>query len=293
VDARRKGWIAIVVSAVSFGGVAVLGKLALSAGMTVPALLFWRWLVAAVALAPVAWLALEGRGVSRRALLGGFALGAVGYAGTSGVYVSSLPHIAAALASFLLFTSPAIVAALSALLGERLSPRGLAALALALAGLALLAFGPGVAASLVGVALAVLSAFIYAGTIVAGRRIVADEEPLVVATGIMAGAAVAFGVFGAATGSWGLPSDFATWGVVLAMGIVSTALSVGAFYVALPLIGAPRAALASTLEPVSTAAVAFIVLGETLAVPQLAGAALVLAAVALLATERPAAAAPT
>ena len=93
--------------------------------------------------------------------------------------------------------------------------------------------------------------------------------------------------------SWGLPSDFATWGVVLAMGIVSTALSVGAFYVALPLIGAPRAALASTLEPVSTAAVAFIVLGETLAVPQLAGAALVLAAVALLATERPAAAAPT
>lgn len=286
IPSERKGLALIVVSAVSFGCVAVLGKL--TGELPVATVLFWRWLLAFLALAPLVVLAREHRPPRDAKLLAGaFLVGALGYAATSGIYFLSLPHVQSALASFLLFLNPVFVAALAAVaLGERLRARGLAALGLAIAGLALMTLAPGIEAKPIGVALALGSAVTYALTIVASRRLVSRAPPLPLAWVGMLGAAASFGVVGAATGTLEVPRELGAWGLIALLAVLGTTIAVGAFYLALPLIGAPRAALMSTLEPVSTVAVAFVVLGEPFTVVQLAGGALVIAATALLATER-------
>jgi len=292
VERARQGYAFVVVSAVSFGGVAVLGKLALARGLPVDALLFWRWLLAAAALAPLVALRARGR-LPTKAAAASFALGAVGYAGTSGIYFLALPHVDAAVASFLLFLSPVLVAVLSAaLLRERVGWRLAGALGLAVGGLGLLAFAPGTHASALGVAYALGSAVVYAGTVVTGRKVVGAHDPLAVSLLVMAGAAASFGALAIARGAFAVPAGAAAWREVVALAVVSTALSIATFYLALPLIGAARAALASMLEPVSTAVVAWVVLGEVLRPVQFVGAALILCAVGLVVSEGPAGAPP-
>lgn len=186
----RRGLALIVASAVSSGGVAVLSRLALSAGMGVADLQFWRWGVAAAVLAPL-------------------------------VLRAARPSLRVAAPAFAL---------------------------------------------------------------------TAREPPLRVAALLMLGATASFGLFSAATGTLAPPPSPQVWAGVLLLGVVCTAFSVGTFYLALPLIGAARAALVSTLEPVSTIAVAYVVLGEWFTPLQFLGGALILGAVALLASEVPAAA---
>ncbi|MCA1812839.1 MAG: DMT family transporter [Halobacteriales archaeon] len=278
MQAQRAGLALIVASAVSFGGVAVLTKLSLAAGMGVLSLQALRWGIAFLAIAPFALRSLP-RGIARRA----FALGFVGQGLTSGLYTASIGLLPAALASFLLYLNPVFVAALSAaLLREALDRRGLLALGVAVVGLGLLALAPGVLLAPLGIALALAAAVCYACVIVAGRKLTAQAEPLRVAGMLMLGATCAFAIGALVTGPT-LPRDTGTWGLVALLGVLCTGLSVGTFYLALPRIGAPRAALLSTLEPVSTLVVAFLVLGETFTAIQALGALLILGAVALLA----------
>lgn len=284
----HRGLLLVTASALSFGGVAVLSKLALGAGMAVVQLQFWRWGIAAAVLLPlVLRLGLPPPRVAAAA----FALGFVGQGLTSGLYVAALEHVPAALGSFLLYLNPVFVALGAAvLLGERLRARGVLALGLAVAGLALMAFAPGVAVAPFGVALALAAAVSYAGVILAGRWLTAREPPLRMAAVLMLGATCSFGLASAATGTLAPPPDAVVAAQVALLGVACTAFSVGTFYVALPLIGAPRAALVSTLEPVSTLLLAGAVLGEAFLPLQLLGGGLVLVAVAALATEGPAAA---
>ncbi|MHB8605530.1 MAG: DMT family transporter [Thermoplasmatota archaeon] len=282
----RAGFLLIVVSAVSFGGVAVLTKLALATGLSVLALSFWRWAIAFAALSPIIFVR-RARRPPPRLTLAALALGVIGQFATSGLYTASLAELPANVASFLLYLSPVFVAlAAATLLRERLTRRGVGALALAVLGLAFLTLAARLALAPLGVAFALAAAVAYSATIVTGRRLTRDADGLVVAWLIMAGATASFGAAALATRSWSLPLGVEAWREVVLLGVFSTALPVGTFYLALPRIGAPRAALVSTLEPVSTIAVAYFALGETFAPLQLIGAAAILVAVALLVTDR-------
>ncbi|MEA2368375.1 MAG: hypothetical protein QOH38_1093 [Thermoleophilaceae bacterium] len=78
-------------------------------------------------------------------------------------------------------------------------------------------------------------------------------------------------------------------GALLALGVVTVGTLVPfiCMVAALRLIPAPRAAVVATLEPVLGAAFAWLLHGEVLAAPQLAGGAVVVAAVAWVQTHRP------
>jgi drug/metabolite transporter (DMT)-like permease len=116
------------------------------------------------------------------------------------------------------------------------------------------------------------------------------------ATAIMTTAtAGTYALLALASGTSISPADVPAglWPPLLAFGLVATALAIQAFYAGVRRIGAARASIVSTVEPVYTIALAVILFGETLAPIQVVGGALVLAAVILAETgRRPAAAAP-
>jgi drug/metabolite transporter (DMT)-like permease len=270
---------------------AVFGKLAYDEGVTVGTLLTARFAMAAV----MFWgLVLSSGAVGElRALAGrdvslGLALGGCGYAIQAGCYFAALQRIDASLLSLLLYTFPAIVAVAAVVLGrERLESRRLIALGLASGGLALVVAGAGAGAlDPLGASLGLGAALVYSTYILVSEGIAGRVSPRLLSALVCTGAAVALTVATALLGDL-RPGDVtpAGWGWLACLAVVSTVGAISMFFAGLDRVGPTTASILSTVEPVVTVVLAFLVFGETLAAVQLAGGALVVAAVLALAVR--------
>jgi drug/metabolite transporter (DMT)-like permease len=289
-DARRRaaGIACIVASALAFGAMAILARIAYASGVDTATLLALRFTIAATLMFALARQ--RGAALPRGAPLAAVtALGALGYGGQAFTFFSALTLAPAGLVALLLYLHPALVALLSAaFLHERLTRAKLAALALALAGMALTvapALGGGAdapRAQPAGIAFGVAAAAIYAIYIVVGARVGRRVAPLPLATVVIASAAVVFVAWAGLRGpAW--PATAAGWTAIVAIAVLSTVLAITLFFAGLDRIGPTRASTLSTIEPLVTVLLAAVVLGETIAPVQLAGGAMILAAVVLLA----------
>ncbi|MGQ9887966.1 MAG: DMT family transporter, partial [Aggregatilineales bacterium] len=197
----------------------------------------------------------------------------------------SLQRLPAGVYVLLFYSYPAMVAVIAALLGERLSRRAWAALGLALAGVALTV--PDCRAGLsseawVGVLLALLNAlavalyFVFNNRLLRGRTGLAHASAWVItgAMGVMLTLALARPVNPA--------PDATSWLYLLALALVCTVLPVFTLTAGIQKLGASKAAIAGTLEPVLTIVLAALILGEMVQAGQLAGGALILASILLL-----------
>ena len=135
---RSSGTLFCLASAIAFGAMGVLGKLAYENGATVGTLLSVRFALAAA----VFWVIVGPRalrGIPRRDIVLALALGACGYAAQAGGYFAALERIDVSVLALLIYTYPAIVAAAAVAIGrERLDSRKLWALVFVLVGLVLL-----------------------------------------------------------------------------------------------------------------------------------------------------------
>ena len=178
-----------------------------------------------------------------------------------------------------------MVAAAAVLLGrERLDGCRVTALALASAGLALVVGGAGAGAlDPLGVALGLGAAVVYATYILVSDGLSARVPPLVLAALVCTGAAVTLVAGSAALGEL-RPADLtaAGWGWLSGLAAVSTVGAIGLFFAGLRRVGPTTASILSTVEPLVTVGLAFVVFGEVLGAVQLAGGALVIAAVLVL-----------
>jgi len=293
-DARRAraGIAFVVISAVAFGGMAILARFAFASGVDTTTLLALRFAVAAVVM--FALLRARGLALPRGSTLGVLvALGAAGYGGQAICYFTALKLAPAGLAALLLYLHPALVAVLAAIfLHERLTAIKLAALAVALAG-TMLTVGPAIGGEalalapnlLAGLGFAVASAGFYAAYIIVaswlGRR--ADAMPM--STVVIASAAAVFVIATLLRGpQW--PGTATGWLAVAAIALLSTVLAITLYFAGLERIGPVRASTLSTIEPLCTVLLAAWMLDESLTPVQLAGGALILAAAALVAKAR-------
>ncbi len=286
-----------LLSAAAFGTLGIFGRLASDAGADTATTLLVRFGLAAVVFAAVLgwtgrWRAM--RGLSRRVVVTGLALGAAGYSLQSGLYFAAIGRLDVSLVALLLYTYPAFVTIAALALGRLApSPRIGAALTLASAGLVLVLVAAGTGAfDVTGALMAIGASLTYTTYILVSDGIVGDVDPFALALLVLTGATVTFSVAGLATGSidFALPAEAWLWLVLIAL--VSTVVAVSAFFAGLRRVGPSEAAILSTFEPPVTVALAFAVLGERLSVAQLAGGALVLAAVVLLQLPARRAAAP-
>lgn len=277
---RLVGITLIVISAATFGSLAIFGRYAYAAGLDVTTILFLRFLLSAGVMSGL--LAARGERIPRgTVLIWLIGMGAAGYVGQSLAYFSALKYASAGLVALLLYLYPAFVTVLSVVvLREGLTRVKVLALGLALAGTAL-TVGPA-GGQLLGVVLAIAAAAIYSGYIIVGSRVMRQVSAIQSSAVIFVSAGVIFGAMAALSGpTW--PATFAGWWAIGGMVVLGTVVPVVTFLAGLERIGPTNAAMVSTLEPVVTVVLATLLLGETLQPIAIVGGALILAGVLLLA----------
>jgi drug/metabolite transporter (DMT)-like permease len=287
--ARATGVAFVVGSALAFGAMAIMARLAYADGVDTPTLLALRFSIAAACLAAIVrWRGValpRGRDLRAVALLGG-----VGYGGQAGTFFTALTLAPAGLVALLLYLHPALVAVLAALfLRERITPVKLAALAIALAGTtltvapALLGGATGEFPRLpAGIAFGLAAAAIYAVYIIVGTRLTARIEPLALSTVVVISAAAVFTVAAAVQGPR-FPHSAAGWLAIAGIALISTVAAITLFFAGLARVGPTQASTLSTIEPLFTVLLAATLLGERIAPIQMAGGLAILGAVILLA----------
>lgn len=274
-----RGALFVLLAATLWSTMGLLIRLLAEAGVW--ATLFWR----SVGLVPVLmlWLAVTTGGRPLAAIRAAGRAGAIGGAGLVAAFAGAIYAIqttSVANAVFLFAVSPMLTALLGwAVLGERIGRHTWAAMALALAGMAVMVREGLSLGHAAGNAAAILSAAGFATFTVclrAGR--VTDMLPAVVAGGLLsAGASLA--VLAATGGALMVPpSDIA---VALTMGAVLLGTGMVLYTAGSRVLPAVDATLLSLAEVVLAPLWVFLILGETATPATLLGGAVVIAALVL------------
>ena len=302
-----------ILSAFAFGSGALFAKPVYALGVGWHVLMAWRFLVGAGL--GWAWLLLRpgaraGLTRLRRRDLGvAVALGVL-YTGNSATYFAGLETVSASLSALIVYVYPALVAVISLMVGRPLQGRrAWGALALALVGVALAVgnIDQAVPPPLTGLLLIAASPVIYSVWIVLSARLSGEArsgtgaesgggaDPLPAGVVMLSATAATYWLGALALGQPVLPSAIPSgaWFGLVGIGIVSTFVAVLAFYGGAHRIGAARASLVSTVEPIWTIVLAGLLFGEALGPLQLVGGALILTGVVLSQTGGEATANPT
>ncbi len=298
LHSEAQGTLLVLISAAGFATLAILAKVAYRAGVSPLVALNWRFIIASLLMAGyvranrLPWR-VPGREAAILVLLGG-----VGYAAMSSLFFAALRFITASATSLLLYTYPAFVSLLSYFLWRApLGRRHLLALLATGAGTFLLLWSPGIRLNPVGTLLGLGAAVVYSFYLLANQHLVHGVEAGVASCYIIAGAAVTFTALTTATGAFTAAFPPLGWLALGLMAFFSTALAIATLLAGIRRLGAARASILSTFEPVITILLALLLLGERLSAGQAAGGAFIAGGMLLLhlpaRLRRPAADAPS
>ncbi|MBP7690132.1 MAG: EamA family transporter [Thermoflexales bacterium] len=276
---RLIGALLIIVSAASFGTLAIFGRYAYADGLDTFTILALRFTLGAVLMAGLLAVRRERwpRGSTLVRLIG---MGALGYVGQSFCYLTATQFASPGLVALLLYLYPVFVAILSAIfLKEKFTPIKIAALALATFGAALTANPQG--GQWTGILLAVTAAAIYSVYIIVGTGVMRKVSAFQSSTVIFASAGAVYATLALIRGPQ-LPQSGAGWAAVIAIVLIATVIPVVTFLAGLRRIGPTNASMLSTVEPIVTVLLAALLFGDVLTPEALIGGALILIAVVML-----------
>ncbi len=206
-------------------------------------------------------------------------------------FFSAIGYVGVAVATLVAIgATPLMVIAVEALTGwQRVTGRLALTLAVAGAGLILLVgtpapTGAGLAGTLTGVGLALVASASFATISLLGARPEPDyHDATGTAAAFLLGGAVVLAVAGLTGGLAFTPTPPAV-GLVLALGLVPSAVAYLSYFRGLRTQSSTTGSLVSLLEPLTATTLATVVLGERLTPSAAVGAGLLLSAVALTAT---------
>lgn len=296
------GYAMVAVAATLFGVNGAVSKVTLSSGISSLRLTEARSAGAFAGLALAVVLVDPRRLRTTRAELPRLALfGIVGVVFVQWLYFVAIHRLAVGIALLIQYLAPLLIALWARTFGHELvRPRIWGALALALLGLALIVrIWNGVGLDGLGVAAALGSAAVYAFYVLFAEHAVADRDPVSLLAWGFGFAALVWTIV---QPWWSFPAHavartvslqghlaslhLPVWALIVWVIVLGTIAPFGLVVGALRHISATRAGVTAMLEPVVATVVAWLWLGETLARVQLAGAGVVLAAIALAQTAR-------
>jgi DME family drug/metabolite transporter len=279
----------VILAATMWGSFGVMTKALYSLGLDLWSLTFYRTFFGFVCFAVVVFATSRSSLRVRREDIPFLALyGLVSTAAFHAVYIYTIGIMSVAVAAVLLYTAPGFSAIMARFVfGEPLTRTKVAALLLAFSGCILVAgvFSGSQAVSPLGIATGLGSAITYASFGIMGKRARERYDVWTVNFYCMGFAALflvpVFAIPGAKAGPY--PAE--AWILLGVMALGPTMLSRLLYLLAVKHIEASRAAIAATVEPVSAAVFALVILGEVLSPIQLVGGVLVLAGAVL--AQRP------
>lgn len=294
---RAKGYLSIVGAAFFWGVSATVAKYLLTGRFDTLLLVQMRISLSCLLLIPA--FAVFRPGLLRVALrdLPGFALlGILGVAGSNFTYYAAIRETNVATAILLQYLAPIIVLGWAALSGEeRFTPLKAAAAAVSIAGCFLAIAGDDPAVLKMsgwGLVAGLGAAFCWAFTNIQVRRLVRTYSVWTCLAWSFIFASLFWLFFNPpwAIAAAGYGAD--TWGILLLFAVISVLIPHSLYYNGIRHLTAARAIITATIEPVLAIATAALFVGETPGPARLAGAALVLGAIALLQVRHEAEALP-
>lgn len=286
----------IILAAVCFGTLGPISRFAEEAGVGALGLVTWRaglgaavmvgFLAARTALGHRPVVRLRNLPVKDRWMI--LAAAAANTILNLAVFIAFL-RISIALALLVFYLYPAFVALVSvAWFGERLDRLRWAALALSLAGMVLVVVGAGELGQVdaLGIGLAFVGAVMQSFYVLAARHGFANVPGPQAAAMTMGGAMAFYLVIAIVTGQAAVIAQplvgFDAFLPVLLAGVIGAGIPTVSYIGGIRLLGAPRASILATLEPIVGVGLAALLLGEQPMPIQLVGGSLILGAAVLL-----------
>jgi drug/metabolite transporter (DMT)-like permease len=268
-DASRRvhvdlfGTALIAAASVQLGAIVIIAKLLTEKTLPVPFLLAFRFVVAAIVMAVLLSWRKEPLLAAHRERVALIGIGTLGYGLAALLFFLSLRYGPTSTLALIVYSYPIFVVIGSVLLGQGLPARlVVTAIVVGFCGVVFIVWTPGggVAVRPLGVLLALLGAVAYAGYLTGGGRLVHRTGYMTASLWTSGSAGVALVVFTVSTGAARMPAG-SQW--VMLFGI--SLLTASAFYClfrGLRRLGSVKVAALGTVEPLSTAALAIIILHD-------------------------------
>jgi drug/metabolite transporter (DMT)-like permease len=284
---NRLGYLFVVLAATCWASGASASKFLFTSGVT-PFQLVQLRITTAVAFLFL-WLLWRHRSllrIDRRDVPYFLLLGTFGMAAINITYLYAISKLNVAAALILEYLAPVIIAIYTAVFQrERLSVLTIVAIFAAVAGCYLVvgAYNLDILQlNIAGILSGLGAACAFAWWSVHGEYGMHRYNPWTVLFYALLVAAVEWNILHPPLEAFLQPYTPATWGWVVFVAVVGAILPFGLYYEGINRIRATRASITSTIEPIVAGLLSFIFLGEAMAPLQMAGGALVIAAIVLL-----------
>jgi drug/metabolite transporter (DMT)-like permease len=283
----QKGIACLIVAAMGYGSLVVLIKWALRAGLNAETALALRFTIACLVWWVIAAAVVRPLWPGWRHAAGAATLGALFYAPNALCYYYGTSRVSGTLAAMAIALVPVLVALLARLfLGERLGLLGWLSLALAVVGTVMLAGGENGVADPLGLLGLGGAAVLYSLYIVLSAPVIRAISPLGAMPYVISGSTLFYWLWVALSGRLDMGFDPVGWWPIVVLALLPTVLAMFAFLVGSRAIGATRAAIVNSLEPVCGVMLAVIFLGDRPGWLQILGGVAVIAAALLVQVER-------
>ncbi|MDF2882336.1 MAG: hypothetical protein K0R54_2893 [Clostridiaceae bacterium] len=279
-----QGDLYIILASTAFGIMPILAKLAYGRGATTYTVLFLRFLFAALILLYIILNRKISLKLDKKQILLVIMLGLFGYSATALCLFISYKYVSVGVATNLLYTYPAIVTLLSRFLyNEKLYGRKIVSLMMSLIGVFILIEIRNQSFNITGVLFAFSSAIFYSLYVLGVSTEIAKKvNSYVMIFYLSVISSIIMFILGISTSSLNLKIDFYALICIILLAFISTVIALMSFLRGVRIIGPSRAAILSTLEPIVSIILGFLILRERLSLNMIIGSALVIASVLLL-----------
>ncbi|WP_058495669.1 DMT family transporter [Legionella drozanskii] len=272
---QNKSIFYVALSGLFFGLIGYFGISVLNAHISVPNMLFWRFLFSGLFMGLLILPQAKGQSFSRKAFINIFIYGGAFYGASSILYFVAAKNIGSGLAMVLFFTYPAIVMMLNFFLYNQPVRRSYyIAVIMIFIGMFCLMRGGSFQFNLIGILLSLLSALLYAFYIITSKNTTAPAlvSTLLVCFGAMSSCFIAVLV----DHSFIVPQGTNVWLNLIGLSVICTSLPILLLLKGLQHIGSLQASILSVLEPVFVLIFGVTLLGETVSLIQFVGVAILL-----------------
>lgn len=281
---KLKGEIFVMISAAGFAMMPIFAKLAYAGGASTATVLLFRFLFATIFIWVYMFIKKINFRISKNQILGIFILGSICYTGSALLLFSAYKYISAGFSEVCMFTYPAWVLILKRLFSkERIDKYKLFAIALSIIGIIVSTYDQGQVASIKGTLLALSGGAFYALYVTfIDNRLFYNLHPVTMTAYIIPSVAIINVLLGLINGGIGFNFAPLSWVYMMLLGFFSTCIALLAFCSGAKLIGSTKASIISTVEPLLSFGLGYMVLGEKFTWNMTIGGILIISAVLVI-----------